>query len=169
MDYSVDELASHLKVDRNALDDQCEDQPELVWHAGQHLATSRTRKEKAEERLKVVAADLDPVVREELANQGKKVNETTVKAAIRAHQDYDKAQRRYLEAVEDLNRAEALHEAMKARGFALTAMVELYKAQYYQTNSRREDNSDEAYRRTLKQRQQQQKAKRVQLDDQDDE
>jgi len=129
MNYEED-----IQIDETALDVEWLEQASLAMKYGRHYAECRRRFTEAEEKVKVVRAELikransDPV----RFCKKEKPNVADIEAYYRKHTKHITAKEEWMEAMYELNMAEvAKNEISFTRKVALENLVKLYIAQYF--------------------------------------
>ena len=133
-----------LLIDKNALDDELINNPSLVQQACDECAEAIAVRDSLKEALGTVDAELDAVVREELAQIGK-VTEDKVKAAIQVHPKHAKAFKDYNAAKLKSALADSFVKAVETRSKALEQLSYLYGSGYYAINSTKRSGSEVKY------------------------
>ena len=130
-----DELQDRIRIDRNALDNEVSEQPELLFHAGRQYAASVGRRDAAKDRLKQTDAELHFKVRADLAKTTEKVTESTVAARIESHPDHLEARDALTAAQKEMELWLALKEAFSERGWMLRELCGLFTVGYFSSAS----------------------------------
>lgn len=129
MNYEED-----LKIDDNALDLEWEDQAALAIKYGRHYAECRRRNTLAEERIKVVRAELIAEANEDPEGccKKEKPNAADIEAYYRNHPRHKKAKEEWIQTQYDLDLAEiAKNEICFTRKAALENLVILHGQSYF--------------------------------------
>ena len=123
-----------IHIDESALDVEWADQAELALKYGRHYAECRRTITEAEEKIKVVRAELiaeansDP----EGTTNKEKPNAADIEAYYRNHKRHKAAKESWVQAQYECNMAEvAKNEFSFTRKAALEALVNLYVAGYF--------------------------------------
>jgi len=77
---TIQELGAKLVIDKHALDEMLEDQPELIYHVGQLLALWATRRDENKKELEELSATIDGEIREDARAASEKITEREVEA-----------------------------------------------------------------------------------------
>jgi hypothetical protein len=129
MDYAKD-----MRIDENALDIEWLEQADLALKYGRHWADCRKRLTLAEEKLKVVKAELIAEANSDPKHCcGKdKPNANDIDAYVRNNLQHKEAKEEWVEAQYELNMAEvAKNEVSFTRKAALENLVILHGQQYF--------------------------------------
>lgn len=131
-----EELAKNLKIDKEALDNELIQQPELYHEAGRLYSSAVSSRDEAKSDRDSLRGKIDLRIREELDEKGdKKPPETQIANMVVADLVYADAQERYQEWDRLAGQGAALREDFHSRGFALRELANLWMAGYYQNNS----------------------------------
>ena len=133
--FDPDELHNKLRIDKHALDDEVEQQPELYGEVAEASALSKSQVESLEEQIKELEADLDTQARADADNEGDRITENAIKAIIASDKDRKSMVIKLLNARHLQRRLEALTTSFRHRSYALRDMVDLYLASYYSSRS----------------------------------
>lgn len=137
----IDELKTYLKIDRNRLDEELEEQPMLLFQISEAYVQAAAQRDMLKEALATVDAKLDRKGREELDKREDKVTETMVKNYVQTHKDHETATRSFLGAKGEAELLFALKDAFVSRGFMLRDLCSLYTANYYEQGSAKPTNT----------------------------
>ena len=120
------EFESLLDIDKYRLDDECQQQPHLVWDYGKVSAKAGKILDEAKSNLKVVEAEVDQVIRESPGDfdlpADKKPTENAIKAAVLTSKEYQQANKKVINATYDVNIVEAANKALDHRRTSLTTL-----------------------------------------------
>lgn len=129
------QFEARLKIDRNNLDQELIEQPELFYHVcEQHVKAVSTRDVLYEKR-KALEADLSGRIRSEMEKASEKITESRLSAAVAAHEELLDAKGEYLEASREAELWGAMKEAFAQRTYALKDLSGLYSSQYFTRDS----------------------------------
>jgi hypothetical protein len=129
MDYQTD-----IQIDETALDVEWLEQASLAMRYGRHYALCRKRLTEADEKVKVVRAEL---IKRANSNPTKyckkdKPNAADIEAYYRMHPDHIEAKEEWVQAQYELDIAEiAKNEISFTRKVALENLVKLYLGGYF--------------------------------------
>lgn len=122
-------------IDETALDVEWLEQAELAIKYGKHWAMCKKKYTHAEEKIKLVRADLVKQANEDPdkhLGDGVKPTAVNVESYYRSHPDHKKAKQEWIELGYELNVAEvARNEISYARKSALENLVRLHAQQYF--------------------------------------
>jgi len=120
------DFESLLTIDKTRLDDESENQPYLVWDYGRMSAKAIKALDEAKSDLKVAEADVDISIRESPGDfdldADKKPTEAAIKGAILRSKEFQKANKKYIEAQYRLNMLEAANKSLDHRRTSLTML-----------------------------------------------
>ena len=129
MNYEID-----MRIDENALDAEWIDQPMLAMKYGKHYAECRRALTRAEEKIKIIRAELiDEANADPVGCCGKeKTNVADIEAYYRRHNRHIKAKEEWIDAQYECDMAEiAKNEVSFTRKAALEHLVQLHGQQYF--------------------------------------
>ena len=133
--FDPDELRQRLRIDKHALDDEVEHQPELYGEVAEAASLAKSQVESLEEQIKEVEADLDTQARADAETEGDRITENAIKAIIASDKDRKEMVIKLLNARFLQRRLEALTTSFRHRSYALRDMVDLFLASYYSSRS----------------------------------
>ena len=133
--FDPDELRHKLRIDKHALDDEVEHQPELYGEVAEAAALSKSQIDSLEEQIKELEADLDTQARADAENEGDRITENAIKAIIASDRDRKEMVIKLLDARHLQRRLDALTTSFRHRSYALRDMVDLFLASYYSSRS----------------------------------
>lgn len=150
MDYEKD-----LKIDENALDIEWLEQASLAMRWAKNYAVCRRRLTEAEEKIKIVRAELIKKVNrnpDKYLGEGVKPTAPVVEAYYRLHSKHIEAKEEWVEAQFELNIAEAAkNEISFTRKAALENLVILHGQQYFAGPKMPRNLNDEVQKRKERQ------------------
>jgi hypothetical protein len=130
------EYKERLKIDKNALDDEVVEQPELFWHVSNEFALAVSQRDSKKESYQRIHAILSRDLRKEIEDkEGKKPTEAAISAAIERHVDYKTRRDEYLHSAFRAQSWKALMESFEQRGHMLKQLVTLFGSNYFQRTS----------------------------------
>lgn len=148
---SREEFESRLRINENSLDRELVEHAELYWHVskGRNLAFSlRDSQKKLVDEVEGRAASR---IRKKAVADGTKITEAKVAERVPRDEELKAAQERLIELNREANDWDSLREAIKQRGYMLTALVEMVVAGHFAKNAVRGESatkiSDAAYDR----------------------
>jgi len=148
MDYKVD-----VVIDENALDVECLQQAELGIKWGNNWAHHQKLVQKAEEKVKIIRAELIAEASEhpeKYLGKDVKVTGPTIEAYYRTHERHKTAKTNLINAQFDLNVAEiAKKEISVTRKAQLANLIELQGQNYFSGPTEPRDLSHEAMKRRM--------------------
>lgn len=125
------DFANDVKIDAMKLDREWIRQPSLYMKYAEALAKARAKMEKAKEEVDFVKADLDAVVRADLASRGEKVTEASVQAGIATHPDMRAALADLGVFRDEVGTLQAAVSALEHKKYALQNLVMLHGQKYF--------------------------------------
>jgi len=129
-DYQ-DEYQRALKIDKDELDRHLVEQPEIFYRISKKLADCISERDAAKENLAVIDAHLDVRLRREASEDGTKLTENSLRAAIQTHKEHLDEHDNYLGSIQEASEWAALKDAFQQRAYMLRELVALYIAGYY--------------------------------------
>ena len=136
------EFESLLTIDKTRLDDECENQPYLVWDYGRMTAKAIKLLDEAKADMKVAEAEVDISIRENPADYDldadKKPTETAIKGAVLRSKEYQSANKKCIEAQYRLNMLEAANKALDHRRTSLTMLNGQDERNYFSRPAQKE-------------------------------
>lgn len=141
--FSIDQYKRMLRIDKHALDDMHQAQPELLFDVSEQLTLAISRRDTAKMELAQAEAEADKAIREEARTAEKKITEKEVEAQVKMDDDVDAAQRTLLDLNQDVGILFGLKEAFVDRRNALDSITKLYMANYYDRKQQDRPSSGE--------------------------
>jgi len=122
-----------IRIDETALDIEWLEQPALFMKYSKHLAQMRKEVDEAKQNLDIKDAEVDRKIRETPEAYGieGKVTEGAIKSAKLTEDEFQEAQKHYLEVKFEMDMAQGAVNAFSQRKDALENMVRLYGQQYF--------------------------------------
>jgi hypothetical protein len=134
-DAALERLEKKLRIDKHGLDDELVEQAAYLNEVAQYCADAVSYRDEAKANLEGTRAKLDQQLRQQGAEETKRVTDTAVAAMITGHPEFQRAQDRFGAWVDRTNRWNGLREAVSQRGFALKDLTSLYIAGYWATHT----------------------------------
>jgi hypothetical protein len=128
---SITDLEKGLLIDKDALDEAIENQPDLFYHVSQELAYLISERDAAKQAVENTESEADVSIRQLVKKSTDKVTESEIKARINNHKKVRDATDDYLNLCRKVGQYTALKEAFQQRGYALNKLVDLYTAGYF--------------------------------------
>lgn len=155
LDYEKD-----ISIDESALDLEWLRQPDLMWKYCKYSALAKKSLDEAKERLDFVRAKLEMEIRKDPGSFGvDRVTESAISSAIISHPDYERAQRKLIEARYEAEIASGAIRALEHKKSALENLVRLYAASYFAGPSVPRDIVSERRKREQDRREQNRKVR----------
>lgn len=117
--------AQDLRIDRSSLDAEIIKQPELIYHAGMLVARTISLRDAVRDSIKTTEAELRIALRKKAEKRSARFSETKLAEEVDGHPTMRELKGSYTRAIHRANKAEALYEAMKARGYALRELAQM--------------------------------------------
>lgn len=143
----IEEFRGFLKIDRDNLDEEIEQQASLYYTVASEAARVQSRADKIENQLKRVSAGIDADVRKKADKKGEKLTENMVKARVSQHDDHKTLSKDLLKEKRRFDQLSALSEAFKQRSWMLRELVNLYVSGYFADSAVRGPREDAKGRR----------------------
>lgn len=152
VDYN--ELREALAIEKHRLDDEIEQQAGIYYMVAEEAVFAKSRLDAADEDVKLVQAELDPLMREAMEADGTKITEAVVRAAVIQHKRSKAAVERARECREVYERLVALKDAFRQRASMLRDLVELHVTGYFTVTSVKgsKNRNDESRAETVRKR-----------------
>lgn len=150
----VNDLEKGLVIDKNALDEAIEQQPDLYYRVSKELALLISRRDYAKQELEETEASVKNDIRESAALDKAKVSVAEVDAMCVLDREVKKAARELLKLNRDVGLLTALKDAFNQRSYALKDLAALHIANYYSDISGRTDRHQENRERMARERRQ---------------
>lgn len=133
MSFDFEKFRGYLSIDKNALDVEITQHPELLFRVAEAYITAAAERDASKEMLAMTDAEVDAEVREEL--EGEKVTEAIVKNRVQIHKKHIAAWAAFTEAKQQADVLGALRDSFSTRGHMLRDLVQLHVAQYWENTS----------------------------------
>lgn len=131
----IKEFDNLIDIDKARLDDECENQPYLVWEYGKGLAKAILLADEAKAEIKVVEAEVDKAIREAPEDYGlsakRKPSEEAVKKAIVRSDEWKEAIKKYNKALYRVNMFETAAKTLDHRRTSLSILDGQEERGYY--------------------------------------
>lgn len=134
-ELSYDELREKLVLDKHALDDAIEDQPELFHIVALQVARAISVKDGLKRTLDITKADVADRLRSEKIAASQKVVETKIAQDVLIDQLYKDAADVLSDARVEVERWSALKESYNQRSYMIRELGSLYIAGYWELDS----------------------------------
>ena len=80
--FDLDEFHQKLRIDKHALDDEVEQQPEVFGEVAEAAVMAKSQVESLEEQVKLLEASIDTVAREQANIADERITENEIKSMI---------------------------------------------------------------------------------------
>ena len=159
--FDLEQFQSKLRIDKHALDDEVEQQPEIFGETAEAAVMAKSQVESLEEQVKLLEASIDCNAREQARNDYARIKENEIKALVVNSEVRKEMIIKLLNARHQHRQLEALTVSFRHRSYALRDMVDLYLASYYSSRSasgmREERKEEEVDRLTDKMKERREK------------
>ena len=129
--HSAEYYEGRLRINRNKLDDELSDQPQLFWEVSEAFADCVRVRDGFKAALAELWAQLSLDQRLAMDAEGLKVTEKAIDARVQTNPKRVVREHQYLEAKAQADWWGAMKEAFTQRSYALKDMVALYIAGYF--------------------------------------
>lgn len=137
-----------IKIDHDALDVEFVKQASLYLKYSEELALAKDQRDRLKERVDVVKAEMDGMVRRNPAVYDiEKITETTVYSAVIQSKEYEEANKKYLDARLNAELIQAAVSALEQKKYALESLVKLLSMNYFAGPTEARDLSSEVKNR----------------------
>lgn len=144
-------FAENMRIDRYALDEECELQASLYPHYGESYADAKAEKDREKDKLDLTLAQREMAVRQDAAASGIKTTEATISAMLAQDFEVVKQKEVYRIACEKLYHLDVAMGALDNRRGQLDNLVRLSISSYFSSKSADSTASAE-YRQKLNQK-----------------
>jgi len=134
-----------LEIDRNALDNELIENPQLIQDVCDECAESIATRDAKKEALETTDAELDAEVRDLLSKNATKATEASIKGMIQTHPKHKQAFEDYNNAKLRAAKAAGLEKAVEVRGKALESLSRLYASGYFAINHTKRSADESQY------------------------
>lgn len=141
--FDPDDLRDKLKIDKYALDEMVEQQPEIFGEVAEAAALAKSQVDSLSEQMKELEAEIDKQTREDAYASDERITENEIKAVIAGSPQRKALMIRIIEAQNMQRRLDALTTAFRHRSYAMRDMVDLYLASYYSSSSAKGAREDQ--------------------------
>jgi hypothetical protein len=142
---NIAEFRKYLKIDKNQLDDELMNQPQLFEKVGDAWVDAIAKRDAMKESLANIDAALDSAVRQQFDDDGEKYTEAMVKNAVQLDIKHKTAAIAFLKMKSDADALWILKESFQQRMTVLEYMCRLYLGSYFQQDSVRAVPADVQY------------------------
>lgn len=132
---AVTKYKSLLKINKNQLDEELVQGPELLFSVWEAYIQAIDIRDALKNDLAVVEAEVDKKIRHDAEVAEEKITEGAVKARVLTNQRRKKAYDNFLDAKLAADKLFALKESFTLRGEAINQLCKLYTSNYYQERS----------------------------------
>lgn len=135
---SFSELRQALLIDKNSLDDDLVEQPDLFYRVSEQYTQARSFQDQIKTEITQLESELGAQIREEAELNKAKVTVDAVKQEIAGSPKMIALQKEFWDAATTVGKWASLKESYDMRASALKSLVQLYASNYFsvQTGSR---------------------------------
>jgi hypothetical protein len=134
MSNDLKHLEDKLKIDQHSLDTALREHPDLFYKVASELALAISNRDEAKQDVDEVEAEVDMELRKDAATSGAKTTEKEIESNRKVDKNVRAANDRFLAKRYEAAKWTALKEAYEARSYALSKLVDLFLAAYYDAN-----------------------------------
>ena len=131
----IDEFRGYLRIDKNSLDDELQQQSTLFFEVSESLTEAMAERDFLKERLATTDAELFAGIRARSANDGEKYTESMIKAKVQTATRHKEAMAKFLEAKKQTDLLFGLKEAFSDRREMLGKLCTLYTSNYFEVDA----------------------------------
>ena len=125
-DYQKD-----LEINKDALDEECLNQPSLFLHYAYMANKAEVDREKVKRKRDVVYAIVDKEIRDAFEQSGEKFTEAKIKSLVVTHERIAEVEGEYLDALEDAKILASTRDAFEQRKKSIELLCSLYGLGYF--------------------------------------
>ena len=140
MTVDIDEFKKYLRIDKQALDDEVMQQPELFFQVSEAYAQAVAERDALKEEMAVADADLYQAFK----TKNEKSTDTFIKSKVQIAPDHQRAFTEFLEAKEHADKLAALKDAFFQKSEMLKTLGRLHASNYFEQTSVRDTKSTDA-------------------------
>lgn len=126
----IDELRDFLRIDRNNLDQEIIEQPELFYRVSEAYVNAVSLRDKYSEELKQIDAEVDLTLRQHFESSGKKVTEKVIDSEVKSSGKHETASEKYLNAKAEAEKLLAIKEAFIQKSYMIRELCGIYISGY---------------------------------------
>lgn len=124
-----------VKIDRFALETECQSQADIYAVWGEQWAEAKNRRDIEKDKLDLVFAQQEIAIRNNASSNGVKVTEAIIKAMVEEDAEVLKQKQIYRDACRTLYSLDVAISSINQRGGQLDNLVRLHVNSYYQRES----------------------------------
>lgn len=132
---TIEEFSEALRIDRDDLDTELVQQPQLFHDVSDEWALAISRRDAAKIRRNKEHAKLRIEIKDEVEISGQRATDSLLQALMDKHPRYIKTSLAHNQACEEADRWGALKDAFLQRSYALKDLVALFGQQYFERDS----------------------------------
>jgi len=129
-EITLNDVRENVKPDKHALDDHAIQQPQFVSDVIDKFVAAKDARRRAKQLVDELYAELDAELR-----KGDKISETQIKMRITLMPKMQKAERVLMDAELQEDQWWAAYEKVKAKGYSINFLGDLYQTGYFTTES----------------------------------
>jgi len=132
MEMVLEDFRSRIMIDKFALEEACQDQPDLFREVGELYVSFKSEAKRLKDEVEYTRAEFQQKIRSNPDRYGlTKVTEAALSAAILLQDELNAIQKEYLEAEELASTLNIFLSSVEQRKSALKDMTSLYIYNYY--------------------------------------
>lgn len=139
--FGID-FKNDVGIDRNSLETECEIHPSLYAFYADGYAEARAERDREKDKLDLVMAQRDSVIRKEAADAGMKTTEAVISSMVAQDKEVLEQKDAYRIACAKIYTLDAAMGALDHRKSQLDNLVQLWIKSYYSTKSANADGSE---------------------------
>lgn len=151
-DFNIDnfDIETDIKINKYRLDEECLTHASTYNRYAEMALKTKTELTKAKDKLSLITAQRNIVIREEIAKSGSKVTEKMIESYLESDKEVLKAKKEVRE-IEEVNATfNAMLDSFDHRKSGLDNLVKLYCAGYYSVVGNKKETSTETTEKDIR-------------------
>lgn len=132
-----------IRIDRMKLEEECESHPSVYAYYGEEYAEARAKKDQEKDKLDLVLAERETVIRREAADSGMKTTEAVISALVTQDKEVQEQKEAYRNASAEVYTLDVAMGALDHKKSQLDNLVQLWTKNYYSNIKSAESESTE--------------------------
>lgn len=137
----IADLERGLSIDKNALDVEVQQHPDVFYRVARELEYAVSEHDAAKQSVEDIKAEVDAEIRRSAADQSEKITETQVESRKRLNPDVAKALDVLHAKAYKMGQLKALKESFVQRSYALSQLTDLYNGGYFSLSAGQQPKS----------------------------
>lgn len=133
--FDPDEFRKKLRIDKHALDEEVERQPEIYGEVADAAIIAKSQVDSLEQQIKELESEIDTRIRKDADSDEERITENQIRNIVAGNKERKKLVIKLLNARNQQMRLDALQTAFRHKSYALRDMVDLYLSSYYTSRS----------------------------------